>query len=101
MNILSIIIIAIFILIILSVIGIKLYKTIKLNGLKQTAIDLICRAEKEYEKGKNSEKFQSVCNTIVALLPAPARIFINQSTIEYFVQKVFDSIKVALDTETK
>ena len=101
METLSIITIIVVLLIFLSLMGLKLYSRIKLNGLRQTAIDLIVEAEKVYEKGKNSEKFQMVTKGLMNVLPTSARVFINENTINFFVQSVFDSIKVALDTPIK
>lgn len=101
METLSIVVIAIIVIVFLAIVGFKLYGSIKLKGLRQTAIDLICEAEKTYEKGKNNEKFNAVVDGILNVLPAPARIFLNRTTIEYFIQSIFDSIKVALDTQEK
>ena len=98
MNNLSIIIIVGFVILSIALICFKLYGHIKLKGLRQTAIDLICEAEKAYEKGKNCEKFTLVVDGLLDILPATAKIFINKHTIEMFVQTVFDSIKIALDT---
>ncbi len=101
METLSIVVIIAVLVVFLAVIGLKIYSSIKLKGLRQTAIDLICKAEEEYEKGKNDEKFKIVVNGLLSVLPSPAKIFLNESTINYFVQSVFDSIKVALDTKAK
>lgn len=101
METLSIIVIVVIMAIFLGLVGLKLYSNIKLKGLRQTAIDLIVEAENAYEKGKNSEKFQAVFKGIIEALPAPARIFLNESTINYFIQSVFDSIKGALDNQPK
>ena len=101
METLSIIVIAIIVIAFLIFAGLKLYSNIKLKGLKQTAIELIAQAEEAYEKGKNNEKFQSVFNGILNSLPSFAKVFLNESTINYFIQSVFDSIKVALDAQAK
>lgn len=99
METLSIIVIAVIMILFLGFVGLKLYSNIKLKGLKQTAIDLIVEAENAYEKGKNSEKFQAVFKGIIDALPTPAKFFLNESTINYFIQSVFDSIKSALDNK--
>lgn len=101
METLSIIVIVVIMAIFLGLVGLKLYSNIKLKGLRQTAIDLICEAEKAYDKGKNNEKFKMVLDGVLNALPATVRIFLNESTIEYFVQSIFDSIKIALDTNTE
>ena len=101
METLSIVVIVIVMVLFLSFVGLKLYGSIKLKGLRQTAIDLIVEAENAYEKGKNDEKFQAVFNGIINALPAPAKFFLNESTINYFIQSVFNSIKTALDNQPK
>lgn len=101
METLSIIVIAVIMILFLGFVGFKLYSNIKLKGLRQTAIDLIVEAENAYEKGKNNEKFQAVFKGIIDALPAPAKFFLNESTINYFIQSVFDSIKSALDNQPK
>ena len=101
METLSIIVIVVIIALFLGIMGFKLYSNIKLKGLKQTAIDLICEAEKAYDKGKNNEKFKLVLDGVLNALPAPVKIFLNESTIEYFIQSIFDSVKIALDTNTE
>lgn len=101
MEVLSMIVIAVIVIAFLALVGLKLYSMIKLKGLKQTAIDLIAEAEKAYEKGKNNEKFQAVFDGILSALPAPAKFFLNEDTINYFIQSIFDSIKVALDANAK
>lgn len=101
METLSIIVIVVAIIILIGLIGLKLYSAIKLKGLRQTAIELIVKAEEMFEKGKNSEKFQSVVEGILDCIPAPLKLFINENTIELFVQTVFDSIKSALDVQPK
>lgn len=97
----SIVVIAVVVIAGLFLAGFKLYSQIKLKGLRQTAIDLIAQVEETYEKGKNNEKFQAVVSGVLAALPAPARILINDKTVDFFVQSIFDSIKVALDAQPK
>lgn len=97
METLSIIVIVIIMILFLGFIGFKLYSNIKLKGLRQTAIDLIVEAENAYEKGKNDEKFKAVFKGLTNALPAYARVFLTEETINFFIQSVFDSIKGALD----
>lgn len=101
METLSIVVIVVIVALFLGLMGFKLYSNIKLKGLRQTAIDLIVEAENVYEKGKNNEKFKFVFDGIINSLPAPAKMFLNESTINYFIQTVFDSVKAALDNQTK
>lgn len=101
METLSIIVIVIIMILFLGFIGFKLYSNIKLKGLRQTAIDLIVEAENAYEKGKNDEKFKAVFKGLTNALPAYARVFLTEETINFFIQSVFDSIKGALDNQPK
>lgn len=101
METLSIIVIVIIMILFLGFIGFKLYSNIKLKGLRQTAIDLIVEAENAYEKGKNDEKFKAVFKGLTNALPAYARVFLTEETINFFIQSVFDSIKGALDNQSK
>ena len=101
MNTLSIITIVICLIALLGIIAFRLYSSIKLKGLRQTAIDLIIEAENAYEKGKNDEKFKAVFKGLTNALPAYARVFLTEETINFFIQSVFDSIKGALDNQPK
>ena len=101
METLSIIVIVIIMILFLGFIGFKLYSNIKLKGLRQTAIDLIIEAENAYEKGKNDEKFKAVFKGLTNALPAYARVFLTEETINFFIQSVFDSIKGALDNNSQ
>ena len=101
MDTLSIAVIAIVVIIFLGLVAFKLYSNIKLKGLRQTAIDLIVEAENAYEKGKNDEKFKAVFKGLTNALPAYARAFLTEETINFFIQSVFDSIKGALDNQPK
>lgn len=101
MDTISIAVIVVVGLIVLAILGLKLYSSIKLKGLRQTAIDLIVYAEEAFDKGMNNEKFQMVVQGITNCLPSVATVFINETTIKMFVQAVFDSIKSALDAQPK
>lgn len=92
-TIISIVIIAI------VVIALALYLTyqIKKKGLRKVAIEFIVMAEKKFEQGKNSEKFNYVFEAVYNLLPAMIKIFITKAVIVKFIQKVFDEVKIALD----
>ncbi len=98
---LAIAVIVIVVIAIIAFLGFKLYSDIKLKGLRQTAIDLIVKAEEAFEKGMNDEKFNSVLEGILAVIPSYLKFFINEDTIKSFIQNVFDSIKAALDVQAK
>lgn len=92
-TIISIIIIGIFI---LGVIGFIAWQ-IKEKGLRNFAIELIVKAEEEFNDGENDAKFEYVVNGLKAVIPAPFNLFITVNMIENLVQNVFDVVKAALD----
>lgn len=93
MDIISIIVIALGII----VIGATLFIAIKSRGLRQVAITLIVEAEKAFEYGKNTEKFNYVFENFYARLPTILKFFLTKDNVIMFIQAVFDEIKVALD----
>ena len=93
MEILSYIILGLFI---LGLIGYIVYK-IKKDGLTSLAIELIVQAEDYYENGMNTEKKEFVVKTIKNVLPKPLSYFMTVENIDYFVQEVFNAVKPALN----
>lgn len=77
-----------------------IYST-KKKGLKQTALEWILIAEKEFQKGENKEKFEYVYKAIYNVLPAFVKAFVSEEVAENllskFIQSVFDFVKPALD----
>ena len=75
--------------------------SIKKKGLKQTALEWILIAEKEFQKGENKEKFEYVYKAIYNVLPAFVKAFVSEEVAENllskFIQSVFDFVKPALD----
>ena len=86
--------------VILAFIGYVLY-SIKKKGLKQTALEWILIAEKEFQKGENKEKFEYVYKAIYNVLPSFVKAFVSEEVAENllskFIQSVFDFVKPALD----
>ena len=70
---------------------------IKKKGLRQTAINLIVRAENMYKKGDNEKKINYVIDKIIVLIPAPLSFFITREAVREFIQTIFDEVKKALD----
>ena len=70
---------------------------IKKKGLRQTAINLIVRAENMYKKGENENKINYVIDKIIVLIPAPLSFFITREAVREFIQTIFDEVKKALD----
>ena len=74
---------------------------IKKNGLKEFATQMIVKAEDMYKKGQNDEKFNYVVEKVIAMIPMPLQLFITEDRVKNFIQKVFDSVKTALDYTPK
>ena len=85
--------IIIYILIALIILTYIIWQLLK-NGLRQTCINLIVRAEETLKD--NQEKFNSVVAGVILRLPFPLNL-IPTNLVESFVQKVFDEVKIALD----
>ena len=85
--------IAIYVLVALIILAYIIWQIVK-NGLRQTCVDLIVRAEKTLHD--NQDKFDSVVEGIIIRLPFPINL-IPTSFVASFVQKVFDEVKIALD----
>lgn len=81
--------------------GLWLFWQIKKKGLKQFAVDMIIEAEDFYNQGQNEEKMNYVIDKLIALVPAPLSLFITRESLKSLIQKVFDSIKKALDYQSK
>lgn len=93
MNILSI---CVLIAAIVLVVGLVIYK-IKNMGLRKYAIELISQAENMFTN--NSEKMDYCIDQLIKIIPAPFNLFVTRDMIKTFIQKVFDEIKIALDTQ--
>ena len=74
-----------------------LYWVIKKNGLIPVVVKMIVAAEDQFEKGENQEKINYVIDSLLEFLPKILRCFITRENVKSFVQKVFNSVKEALD----
>ena len=74
-----------------------LYWVIKKNGLIPVVVKMIVAAEDQFEKGANQEKINYVIDSLLEFLPKILRCFITRENVKSFVQKVFNSVKEALD----
>lgn len=71
---------------------------IKKKGLRETAVDLIVKAEEMFRQGDNENKLNYVIDKIISItIPKPLSIFITRDSVKSFVQSVFDETKKALD----
>lgn len=93
MDILSIVIIVIAVIVAIGM----LYFAIKNKGLRETAIYFIVEAEKKFEHGKNSEKFNYVFEQVYNRLPTILKFIVTKENVITFIQAIFDEIKIALD----
>ena len=83
--------------VIVVLIAIYVIYKVKKIGLKDFAIDMIIKAEYIYNKGENEEKMNYVIDKVIGFLPGPIQFFITRDLLRYFIQKIFDGIKKALD----
>lgn len=83
--------------VIVVLIAIYVIYKVKKIGLKDFAIDMIIKAEYIYNKGENEEKMNYVIDKVIGFLPGPIQFFITRDLVRYFIQKIFDGIKKALD----
>ncbi len=70
---------------------------IKKKGLRETAVDLIVKAEDMFKHGDNENKLNYVIDKIIAIIPMPLSLFITRDSLKDFIQAVFDETKKALD----
>lgn len=101
MNIFIYVILGLLVALILTIIGLRIYQSIKLKGLQSTIVELIVKAENAFEHGMNDEKFNFVFEKIYSLFPDFIKTFISVDDIKAFIQQIFSEIKVALDNVPK
>ncbi len=93
MDLISIIIIAV-----VAIVGIAfLVLKIKKEGLRPVIIKFIVEAEKGFQYGRNSEKFNYVFERVYNFIPNYLKFFITKEVIINLIQNVFDELKEALD----
>jgi len=82
-------------------IGITVYLYIQdntLEGIREDAYQLFLKAEHRFTESKSGqEKMSWVLVQIHNILPAWARFFISEATLEYIVQMWFNAVKDLLD----
>lgn len=91
MNTIAIIILAIIFSLVLILFALQILN----KGLRKTTIDLIVDVEDKLKD--NEQKFNTVVNGVLMLLPSTLRNLIPTKLVEYLVQKIFDEVKIALD----
>ena len=83
------------------VIGMTVYLYIRDNtieGIREDAYQLFLKAEHMFsEEGSGQQKMKWVLSQIHNILPAWARFFVTEATIEYIVQMWFNAVKDLLD----
>ena len=73
------------------------YWRIKENGLNKFIIEMITKAEEEFNEGENEEKINFVIDKVIMILPRPIQLIVTREMIKKLVQDIFDKIKIALD----
>ena len=85
----------------ISVIGITVYMYIRdntIDGIRDDAYQLFLKAEHMFtESNSGQTKMKWVLSQIRNIMPAWARFFVTEATMEYVVQMWFDAVKDLLD----
>lgn len=76
---------------------IKLMQTIGLEKVRSYVYHLFVEAEREFEHGKNEEKFDYVVWFAKNAIPAPFNLFITEKALRKVIQLWFDLCKDLLD----
>lgn len=88
------------VLVILAFIGWVIYLC-KKKGLRETALEAILVAEKEFSSGEGKEKMEFAVNYVFDLLPVYLKALFPKdlvcSILEKFIQKLFDEVKKLLE----
>ena len=73
-------------------------RNISLKKLEPIIIKLITEAEKEFNSGEGSKKFDYVFQKLYDnFMPGVLKIFFTPKDIKSIIQFIFDKIKIALD----
>lgn len=91
----NVVVICVLVAFVIMAIGLVVYNIKKL-GLRQFAINLISQAENMAVQ--NSEKMNYCIDQFIKVIPAPINLFVTRDMVRAFIQKIFDEIKIALDT---
>lgn len=85
--------------VVIAILAFTLYLVwqIKKKGLRETAVDLIVKAEDMFKQGDNENKLNYVIDKIIAIIPMPLSLFITREAVREFIQTIFDEVKKALD----
>jgi hypothetical protein len=85
----------------MAVIGITVYMYIRdntIDGIRDDAYQLFLKAEHMFtESNSGQTKMKWVLSQIRNIMPAWARFFVTEATMEYVVQMWFDAVKDLLD----
>ena len=93
MDLTSIIIIAVAVMVAIAFLVLK----IKKEGLRPVIIKFIVEAEKGFQYGRNTEKFNYVFERVYNYVPVYLKFFITKENVIKFIDKVFEEVKIALN----
>lgn len=74
----------------------KIIYKIKINGLKNTAKDLILQAETLFQTNENDERMSWCINQLIKFLPKFIQPYIKEQEMRAIIQKTFDFIQDAM-----
>lgn len=76
---------------------VKLVQKLGLEKVRTIVYKGFVKAEREFQKGENSQKFDFVCQLARSSIPAPFNLFVTESILRNTIQLWFDLTKDLLD----
>ena len=77
--------------------AVKYVQYVGLEKIRKDVYDLFSDAEKGFQHGENTEKFNYVINLAKATIPSPYNLFITENLLRKVVQAWFNLCKDLLD----
>jgi hypothetical protein len=84
-------------LILLVFLAVKIIQSVGLEKIRGYVYKLFLEAEKNFQHGQNTAKFEYVINLAKTAIPAPFNLFITENLLRTVVQSWFDLVKDLLD----
>lgn len=77
-----------------------LYKIGRKDLVWKIALELVCKAEKEFESGTGQKKFAVVMGSLYKRLPFLVRLLFPQSELEKYIEQALEWLKEQLKNQT-
>ena len=76
---------------------VKYFRHVGLEAIRERVYQAFLDAEREFQYGENTAKFEYVINSAKSAIPAPFNLFITETLLRKVVQAWFDLVKDLLD----